>query len=186
MLKIWVNGANGKMGRVTVDAIQAAPDCQLVGSSTRGDPLAQQLQQVAPDVVIDFTTPATVFENAHIILASGARPVIGTTGLSPDQLDILRTTCQKEKRGALVVPNFSIGAILMMRYAKDAAHYFGYAEITETHHPEKHDAPSGTAIKTAALMAEHFKPANPAHNDKPAQGERHHGILIHSLRLAGV
>src|SRR3990167_7822215 len=105
MINVWVNGAHGKMGRVTVDAINAAPDCELVGSSTRGDPLAKELAAVKPDVVIDFTTPTAVFDNAHIILAAGACPVIGTTGLSTAQLDALRAACHQQKRGALVVPN---------------------------------------------------------------------------------
>lgn len=186
MLRIWVNGAHGKMGRITVDTIQASSDCELVGTSTRNDPFAECLAAHTPDIVVDFTTPTCVFENAKIILQSGARPVIGTTGLSSEQLDILRAMCHQQHRGALVVPNFSIGAILMMRYAQDAARYFSYAEIIETHHPQKHDAPSGTAIKTAAMMAENFTPAPNTHADKPAQGERHHGILIHSMRLAGV
>lgn len=185
-IKVVVNGAYGKMGTVTTAAIQAQADFNLVASLGSQDRLADVLASTQPDVVIDFTVPRVVFANAQIILAAGARPVIGTTGLTPAQIEQLRETCRQQQRGAIIAPNFSLGAILMMRYAKDAARYFNHAEIIELHHEKKIDAPSGTALKTAALMAEANQAFVSPHPQDKARGENHANIQIHSVRLPGL
>lgn len=190
-IKVIINGANGKMGRTTVDAIARANDLTLVAKTTRGDDLTDAIKTHQADVVIDFTLPDCVFENTRLILNAGARPVVGTTGLSPTQIDLLKTQCDEKKQGAIIAPNFSIGAILMMRYAQDAAKYFPDVEIIEMHHPHKVDAPSGTAKKTAELIAQIKKQKNTSATidnklkDNQARGLHYHDTPIHAVRLTG-
>lgn len=185
-IRVAVNGAFGKMGRVTTEAILAEDDFDLVGSFGRDDDLASCLRETQPEVVIDFTLPHVVFNNAQLILSHGARPVIGTSGLTPAQMEQLAQQCEALKLGGIIAPNFSLGAILMMCYAKDAAKYFKHAEIIELHHEKKVDAPSGTAMKTAHLMAEANSDwQNPYPNDA-ARGDNQSGIQIHSVRLPGL
>lgn len=186
-IKILVNGAYGKMGKVAVGAVQNCSDFILAGQSGHQDNLAEQIQKNRADVVIDFTTPQSVFSNAQTIIAQNARPVIGTTGLTLEQIDQLKVKCQEKKLGGIIAPNFSMGAILMMRFAREAAHYLPNCEIIEMHHPLKLDAPSGTSIKTAQMIeSARSATKNPAKNPtSPARGEIHHGIPIHSLRLPG-
>ncbi len=185
-IRVLVNGANGKMGRVAVNAVSNAANLTLAGAIGRGDNLAQAIQQFKPDVVIEFTTPQVVFANAQTIIQSGIRPIIGATGLTPEQIQQLTAESARKKLGGIIVPNFSLGAVLMMRYAQDAARYLPNVEIIEMHHPLKLDAPSGTAIKTAHMIAATrdetaASPLKPA----PARGETHDGVQIHSLRLPG-
>lgn len=171
-VKVIISGAKGKMGSVTKQAIASEADLLLVADVDRGDNLSQRIADTKADVVIDFTTPDAVFANAKAIIKAKARPVIGTTGMSRAEIEELSTLCQREKIGGIVAPNFSLGAILMMRYAKDAAQYFNAVEIIELHHPQKKDAPSGTAKKTAEMIEE-------------AQ-QQSHSIPIHSVRLPGL
>ncbi|OGO91531.1 MAG: 4-hydroxy-tetrahydrodipicolinate reductase [Coxiella sp. RIFCSPHIGHO2_12_FULL_42_15] len=185
-IKVLVNGAFGKMGRVTQEAIRQQNDLLLVGALGREDNLSQTIKETRADIVVDFTLPQTVFSNAQVIIQSGARPVIGTTGLTPQQIDELKKQCQQKKIGGIIAPNFSLGAILMMRYAQDAAKYFNHAEIIEMHHDKKVDAPSGTALKTAEMMAKENKPFLAPHTDLSARGENHKNIQIHSVRLPGL
>lgn len=185
-IKVIVNGAKGKMGQVAVSAINSAADLTLVAATGRNDDLAQTIQLHQADIVIDFTTPQAVFANAQTIIHAGARPIIGTTGLTPEQITILTTQCSQKKRGGIIAPNFSLGAVLMMKYAQDAARYLFNVEIIEMHHPQKLDAPSGTAVKTAHMIAANRDaskafPLKPA----PARGETHDQVQIHSLRLPG-
>ena len=154
------------MGRTTVAAIANEKDLQLVATSSRDDDLYGIIKKHQADVVIDWTTPTTVFENTQIIINAGARPIIGTTGLTLEQIEPLSQQCKAKKQGAIIAPNFSIGAILMMKYAQDAASYFPDVEIIEYHHPAKLDAPSGTAKKTAELIGK--------------------TMPIHSVRLPGI
>nr|AAA23312.1 ORF [Coxiella burnetii] len=153
-INVIINGINGKMGRVVKENITAQSDLELVSGTGRQDDLAKTIQTTHADVVIDFSTPQSVFHNAEIIIQSGARPVIGTTGLTLEQIALLDKQCRNKKLGAIVAPNFSVGAVLMMKYAKEAAHYFPDVEIIEMHHSQKIDAPSGTAIKTAQMIGE--------------------------------
>jgi 4-hydroxy-tetrahydrodipicolinate reductase len=185
-IRVLVSGAHGKMGQVTVKAIEAAPDLTLVATAGREDHLGELIQQHQADVVVDFTTPEAVVKNTLAILEAGARPVIGTTGFTLETLEQVRTHANQLKRGTIIAPNFSVGAILLMRFAQEAVKFFPDAEIIEMHHPKKLDAPSGTAIKTAALMAESRTSLAQNQTNKPAQGERHHDIPIHSVRLPGI
>lgn len=186
-IKVIVNGANGKMGRIAVSAVTAADSgLTLVAQTGRNDDLTQAVKQHHADIVIDFTTPHAVFTNTKTIIDAGARPVIGTTGLTPEQIETLTQQCAQKKLGGIIAPNFSLGAVLMMKYAQDAARHFPNVEIIEMHHPQKLDAPSGTAVKTANMIAA-TRDANKAAPLKPApaRGETHDNVQIHSVRLPG-
>ena len=143
------------------------------------------------DVIIDFTQPKSIFENAKYCLNNGIKIVIGTTGLSDEQIAELKKLSQEKNTGCLIAPNFSTGAVLMMMFAKQAAKYFDNAEIIELHHNQKKDAPSGTAIKTAAMMAEVKEDF--AKNNCPETetiegargGNSYSNIHIHSVRMPG-
>jgi 4-hydroxy-tetrahydrodipicolinate reductase len=153
MIAVAVAGAAGRMGETVCEAVQGAEDMRLVG---RADPLLQTtLSEVLTDaeVVVDFTRPDTALENALECLRAGVHVVIGTTGFDVEQL---RRHCAQTQTGAkvLIAPNFAIGAVLMMRFAAQAAQYMQKAEIIELHHDGKIDAPSGTAARTAQLMAQ--------------------------------
>ena len=167
MIKIGVVGALGKMGKEVVKAVLEAEDTTLVmavdvvGEGTTvtenvkiESDLKQAIQTKKPDVVIDFTQPATIFEHVCLYMNEKVKSVIGTTGLSEAQINELKTLSKENNTGCLIAPNFSTGAVLMMMFAKQAAKYFNNAEIIELHHNQKKDAPSGTAVKTAQLMAE--------------------------------
>lgn len=188
-IRVLVNGASGKMGQLACAALSQTADLQLVATTDRADPLAERILESKADVVVDLTTATAVFENAKTIILSGARPVIGTSGLRLDQIEALKPLLATHAKGGLIVPNFSIGAILMMRFAKAAAAYFQHAEIVEMHHLSKVDAPSGTSRKTAEGIAE----GNPNINaeqqsipsDAPARGQIYQRVPIHSLRLPG-
>ena len=186
MIKVLVNGAQGKMGRIAVQAVTEANDLDLVAQNGHHDDLAKAIKQHQANVVIDFTTPQAVFSNTQTIIDAGAHPVIGTTGLTPEQIQTLTQQCSQKKLGGIIAPNFSLGAVLMMKYAQDAAQFFPNVEIIEMHHPQKLDSPSGTAIKTAHMMASNRKadkafPLKPA----PARGETHDQVQVHSVRLPG-
>jgi 4-hydroxy-tetrahydrodipicolinate reductase len=212
-IRVVVAGARGKMGLATVKAVLAAPDMALVGALTGNLPakpvdvstlvgfppsgllLGADWDAVLPqaDVCVDFTHPDAVWANTQHMLRHGVRPVLGTTGLTPDQLQQLHTQLSDQQLGGLMVPNFSIGAVLMMRFAQQAARYFEHAEIVEIHHNRKADAPSGTAIKTAELMAQ-GQPDGFGRDNGPetellpgARGaEGAGGVRIHSVRLPGM
>ncbi len=187
---VWVNGAKGRMGRETLKAVSKSPDLRLVGQSDLGDDLTALLKQTKPDVCVDFTHPTAVFQNACNILSSRVRPVIGTTGLSEQQVGILTKMAETAGIGGLLAANFAIGAVLMMRFAQEAARYMDRGEIIETHHDGKAEAPSGTALHTAALMAK-ARPNPTLHQVEPqaivegALGAKHHQVRIHSVRLPG-
>ncbi len=190
-MRVIVNGARGKMGAESVLAIEAAEDMSLVAALGRGDNLAEAITEHHADVVVDMTHPASVFETVSSILRAGAHAVVGTTGLSDAQLNTLDILALEHKKRCIICPNFAIGAVLMMQFAAQAAKYLPHVEIIEYHHNKKVDAPSGTAIKTAQLIAA----ANPGVNAegldemeliKGARGGSEKNIPIHSLRLPGV
>lgn len=189
-IRILVNGAFGKMGQETVKAIQNDPAFQLVGQTGKSDNLVAAINANKADVVIDFTSPNAAYDNALAILTTAAKPVIGTTGFTKDQIMDLSQRCKQLKRGAVIAPNFSIGAVLMMEFAKQAARFYSHAEIIEYHHPGKKDAPSGTAIKTAEMIAENSKQGvevKTVHENLPgSRGANNRGIAIHAVRLPGV
>ena len=186
-IKIIINGAFGKMGKTAVDAIIHEKDLTLVATTSRSDDLTSEIKKHQADAVIDFTTPESVFENTQKIIDAGARPVIGTTGLTLDQIEMLKKICLEKKRGAIIAPNFSIGAILTMKFAREAASYFPDVEVIEYHHPKKLDAPSGTAKKTAELIAETKIKSNTCiDTQNGSRGFLHHGVPIHAVRLSGI
>jgi 4-hydroxy-tetrahydrodipicolinate reductase len=178
IIKILINGANGKMGRIAQTAIAEDPELNCICCCGRGDNLAAAIKQYSPDIVIDFTTPDDVYKNSLCIIENNARPIIGTSGLTQPQIKELQNMALTKKLGGLIAPNFSIAAVLMMRYAIDAAKYFNNVEITELHNISKKDAPSGTALHTAHKMQ--------AENSKlvlhQSATEKQDGILIHSQR----
>jgi 4-hydroxy-tetrahydrodipicolinate reductase len=153
--------------------------------------LHELLTREKPDVCVDFTHPDAVFGNAMAMIQAGCRPVIGTTGLSQAQLAELDAALRAKGLGGMVVPNFAIGAVLMMKFAQEAAKYFDHAEIIELHHNKKADAPSGTAIKTAELMRQsqsQFGPTNAPEKETITGARGAAGpadIHIHSVRLPG-
>lgn len=189
-IKVLVNGAHGKMGQETVKAIKADEDLELVGERDKDTDLWATIKVAKPDVIVDFTTPNVVYENALLIIDLGVRPVIGTTGLAQEQIIDLQQRCAEKKLGGLIVPNFSLGAVLMMQFAKITAQYLPDVEIIELHHPAKLDAPSGTALRTAELIAaarEHAPQTVASHESiAGARGANYHNIPVHSIRLPGL
>ena len=220
-IPVIVNGAAGKMGREVIKAVAAASDLTLMGAidttpehqgKDAGElaglseplevPITNQLEpmlayvagerQMQPGVLVDFTHPDAVYNNIRSAIAYGIRPVVGTTGLSPAQLEELADFAEKASTGCLVIPNFSIGMVLLQEAAVRASQYFDHVEIIELHHNQKADAPSGTAIQTAQLLGELGKTFNTAivEETEKIAGARgslaDEGIRIHSIRLPGL
>jgi len=220
-IPVIVNGAAGKMGREVVKAIAQAPDLTLMGAidttaahqgKDAGElaglsdpleiPITNQLEpmlgyvagerQMAPGVIVDFTHPDAVYDNVRSAIAYGIRPVVGTTGLSLEQIQELADFADKASTGCLIIPNFSIGMVLLQQAAITASQHFDHVEIIELHHNQKADAPSGTAIQTAQLLAEFGKSFNPplVTETEKLPGARGslaaEGVRIHSVRLPGL
>jgi len=190
-IRVLVNGAKGKMGQMAVKSLSNHADFILVGETTRSDDLAQAIKQSKAQVVVDLTNADSVFQNAETIIAAGAHPVIGTTGLLSDQIEKLQAACAKAQLGGVIAPNFSIGAMLMMKFAGEFAKFFPEVEIIEMHHAGKLDSPSGTAIRTAENIAkarsETSKPVKSTKETIPgARGAQYKNIPIHALRLPGL
>ncbi len=196
MIKIAVCGASGKMGREVVGAVEAAEDMKLVAKiDIASDNMYRTIEEAARvediDVLIDFTQPKSIYENALYCLNNGIKIVIGTTGLTDEQIEHLRQLSLEKNTGCFIAPNFSTGAVLMMMFARQAAKYFDNAEIIEFHHNKKKDAPSGTSIKTAQLMAEEKSDFTLGNTDEVETiegsrgGEAYSNIHIHSVRMPG-
>ena len=189
MIKVLVNGAKGKMGATTVEAINEDNELELVFAAEKTDDLAQVIQSSGAKVVVDFTTATAGFENTKTILSLGVSPVIGTSGFLPEQIDEIEKICAEKKIGAIIAPNFSFGALLMMHFSKEASKFFPHVEIIEMHHDQKADAPSGTGIKTADMIQEMREVPPKKVTEKEfisgARGAVHHDIHIHSVRLPG-
>ncbi len=210
MIKVVVNGALGRMGREVLKAVLGDEHTKLVGAvdaiakgervgslitaqcdiEVKSD-LAKTLDECRPDVVVDFTQPAVVMDNLRVIFGKGVRAVVGTTGFDKDKLAELDALARKNNTSVLIAPNFSIGAILMMRLAVQAVKYLPKAEIIELHHDNKLDAPSGTACLTADLMIEarggFVQQGHPDEEEKHkgARGANIDGLRVHSVRLPG-
>jgi 4-hydroxy-tetrahydrodipicolinate reductase len=190
VINIIVNGAHGRMGLEAVNAIKNTPNLRLVAGLDQQDNLANAIKQHHANVVVDFTNAKSVFENTKTIIANKACPVIGSSGLLDEQIHHLSLMAQEYKISGIIVPNFSLGAVLMMKFAETAAKYFKQVEIIERHHANKLDAPSGTALRTAALISKNLQNTT-IHNTKSeellpgALGASYHNIPIHSLRLSG-
>lgn len=182
MIRVAVIGARGRMGSVTCDAVEADPGCELVAPISSGDSLETVLDRGA-DVAVEFTTPATVAGNTAWLLERGVHVVVGATGLDEDGLADLERRCGPAN--CLVAPNFSIGAVLMMRLAGQAARHLPQAEVIEYHHPAKVDAPSGTALSTARRIAEARGDAAAPPGEQPSRGARIDDVPVHSVRLPG-
>ncbi len=185
-IKVLVSGAAGKMGREVIKAIIKEKDMEVVGAvdinetgidagtmagiaslGVRITPsLVVSIQSQKPEVVVDFTSPSAVMDNIRAILKNRVHAVVGTTGITEENLAEIKTLCEKNGVNAIIAPNFAIGAVLMMKFAKEAVKYMPQAEIIEFHHETKVDKPSGTAIKTTHLMGKE--------------------VPIHSVRLPGL
>ena len=195
MIKVAVCGANGKMGQEVVKAVTSAEDMKLVAKidivNGEYDSIESAHNNVSIDVLVDFTQPKSIYKNAKYCLNNNINIVVGTTGLNDEQLKELENLSNQNKTACFVAPNFSTGAVLMMMFAKTAAKYFDNAEIIELHHNQKKDAPSGTAVKTAAMMAENnenFATNNCAETEtiEGARGANSYkNIHIHSVRMPG-
>ena len=209
-LTILVTGACGQMGKYVVAGVVEAPDMELVGAVdpagrgkrlseiVSGAPediicsghLAATLEESQPQIMIDFTTPDVVMDNIQAALNAGVACVVGTTGFSPLDLQVVKRLCKKTDTPCLIAPNFSIGANLMMRFAAEASTNFDYSEIIERHHEKKVDAPSGTALSTAEKMAkarqQPMREVLTAHEELAgARGGETAGIHVHSVRMPG-
>lgn len=182
--KVIVNGAQGKMGCLVVSTLKQHADFDVVAALDHDDDLANSIQSTKPDIVVDFTNAKHAASNTQIIIDHHIHPVIGTSGLQLEQIQQFQAQAASEQLGGIIVPNFSIGAVLMMQYAKDAAKYFDHVEIIETHHEQKLDAPSGTAKKTAQLIQTE-RESTQANDSNPARGDHSDGVPIHSVRLPG-
>ena len=190
-IRVLVNGAKGRMGQEVVKAVTAAADLELVDQTDLGDDLTARIKASQAQAVVDFTTAAVAFENTRKILEAGVHPVVGTSGLLAEQVAKLQQLAQDKGIGGLIAPNFAIGAVLLMKYAQDAAKYLPDVEVIELHHNRKADAPSGTAVKTAQLIAEARQEIPKALVEEKelfegARGSEVHGVRVHSLRLPGL
>lgn len=192
-LRVGVLGARGKVGRAVCEAVAAAEDLELVAEIDQGDDLRTLLGTRA-QAVVDFTTPHVVMDNLRFCVEHGIHAVVGTTGFDEERLRQVGTWLESSPAtGVLIAPNFSIGAILMMRFAEQAARYFESVEIVELHHPTKADAPSGTARRTAELVAAARREAGLAPPPdatstalEGARGADVEGIRVHGLRIRGL
>ncbi|HMO17077.1 MAG TPA: 4-hydroxy-tetrahydrodipicolinate reductase [Oligoflexia bacterium] len=192
MIKVLVNGAKGRMGTEAVSAVRSDSELLLVAETDKGDDLQRAISDSGAQVVVDFTLASVGFENAKIILSSGARPVLGTSGFNAQSVQVLDSMARELGLGGIVAPNFAIGAVLLMKFAKEAVKYFPNVEIVELHHDKKEDFPSGTAVRTAEMISEGralrtsetHSPVSEQHRDQN-RGVVHSGVTIHSVRLPG-
>lgn len=192
-IKVAVIGAGGRMGSQAVAAVEGAADLELVATIDLGDDL-RSIADAGADVAIDFTAPSVVMENLAFCIANGIHSVVGTSGFTEDKLAVLRSQLAESPGTAvLIAPNFGIAAVLMMQFAAKAAQYFDSAEIVELHHPGKVDAPSGTARRTAEMIAAARKEAGSAPMPDAtteeldgARGAQVDGIHVHAVRAMGL
>jgi 4-hydroxy-tetrahydrodipicolinate reductase len=190
-MRVGVLGAKGKVGATMVQAVEAAEDLTFTAGVDAGDPLSLFTDNQT-EVVIDFTHPNVVMDNLKYLIDNGIHAVVGTTGFTDERLQQVQAWLSgKRDVAVLIAPNFAIGAVLSMHFAKQAARFFESAEVIELHHPYKADAPSGTAARTARLIAEARKglPPNPDATITGLEGARGadiDGIPVHSVRLAGL
>ncbi|MDA0252234.1 MAG: 4-hydroxy-tetrahydrodipicolinate reductase [Actinomycetota bacterium] len=190
-MRVGVLGARGKVGTAMCAAVRDADDLDLSAEVDAGDALSL-LTDGDTDVVIDFTHPDVVMDNLKFLVDNGIHAVVGTTGFTAERMDLVRGwLAASPGTGVLIAPNFAIGAVLSMYFAQKAAPYFESAEVIELHHPQKADAPSGTATRTAELIAQARKgmPPNPDATSGGLPGARGadvDGVPVHSVRLTGL
>jgi 4-hydroxy-tetrahydrodipicolinate reductase len=210
-IRVIVAGANGRMGQEVVKMVQNEDDLTMVGAVSRAKQghdigevmgigklgvrcagsLEESLASCSADVLVDFTTAPVAKAHMELALEAGVRAVVGTTGFLEEDLQALGERCEKYQMGAIVAPNFAISAVLMMVFASQAVKYLPHVEIIESHHDRKLDAPSGTAIKTAELIAANRPEIRQGHAEEKelltgARGAYAHGFRIHSVRLPGL
>jgi 4-hydroxy-tetrahydrodipicolinate reductase len=192
-IKVGVLGALGRVGAEVCRAVEEAPDAELVARIDAGDAL-DDLVSSGAEAVVDFTHPDVVMDNLRFCIEHGLHAVVGTTGFDEQRLATLREWLTgAPSTGVLVAPNFSIGAILMMRFAQVAAPFYESVEVVELHHPDKADAPSGTARRTAELIAAARRDAGAGQAPDAtstgldgARGATVDGVPVHSVRLRGL
>ncbi|UJF25655.1 4-hydroxy-tetrahydrodipicolinate reductase [Planococcus sp. 107-1] len=211
-IRVAIAGARGKMGQEAVHTVMKNENMELVavldykeiGASLADTSLFPDTYQVPvymdlkklhtetkPDVLVDLTSPESVYEHTKMALQSNIRPVVGTTGFSDEELDELTQLARDSKIGCIIAPNFAVGAVLMMKFAEQAAKYLPDIEIIEMHHDQKLDAPSGTAMKTAHLISDQRPVHGQGHPKEKetlrgARGADYDGMRIHSVRLPGL
>lgn len=209
MIQVLVNGAGGRMGSEVVRSVMNDPELEIIGAVDPGaagkdlgevigmapngiiveSSVQEALEKVRPDVIVDFTNPKVIYENAKYILGHGVNLVVGTTGLTAEQRKELAAIAEQHQANGLVAPNFSLGAVLLMKVSAEIAKYMPNAEIIELHHNHKYDAPSGTAKLTAEKMAEartlEPEPDETKESLAGVRGGKYAGIPIHSVRLPG-
>ena len=211
MIRVIVSGANGRMGREVLRALAQDPECEIVAAvdlKAAGEDIGEILglgkavgvrleadleaaiREHKPQVMVDFTHPKAVVGNVMTALRNGVIPVVGTTGITEPDLAAIRSFCDEHRATCFICPNFSIGAVLMMRFAQEAARYLPHCEIIELHHDQKLDAPSGTALLTAKMVAAERNGQKQGHPDEEekipgARGAEYDGLRIHSVRLPG-
>ncbi len=192
-IRVGVLGSGGKVGQAIVDAVSASDDLEFTVGIDKDDDRAA-LVDSGTQVVVDFTHPSVVMDNLEFLIANGIHAVVGTTGFDDDRLDTVRGWLGDQPGvGVLIAPNFAIGAVLSMRFAAAAARFYDSVEVIELHHPHKADAPSGTAFRTARLIAESRSQAGCAPMPDAttssldgARGADVEGVRVHSVRLAGL
>ncbi|BDT88174.1 4-hydroxy-tetrahydrodipicolinate reductase [Nocardia cyriacigeorgica] len=192
-IRVGVLGAQGKVGQAICAAVEAAADLELVAGVDKDDPLEKFLE-TGTQVVVDFTHPDVVMGNLKFLVEHGIHAVVGTTGFDAARLDEVNGwLAGKPHVGVLIAPNFAIGAVLSMRFAEQAARFFESVEVIELHHPNKADAPSGTAYRTAGLIAQAREKAGVGRSPdatstelEGARGADVDGVRVHSVRLAGL
>ncbi|MGF7185738.1 4-hydroxy-tetrahydrodipicolinate reductase [Desulfitispora alkaliphila] len=210
-IKVVVTGATGKMGLEALNTVIDADDLELVGAIDVkhagmdvgylvgvkpigvqvNEDLATVLKEEKPDVMVDFTNPQAVLKNIKTALEHKVSPVVGTTGLTDSELEEIQQESKTNNTSVFIAPNFTIGAVLMMRFAKEAAKYMPHVEVIEQHHDEKLDAPSGTALKTIEMISEEreaLRQGNINEYEKipGCRGGEHQGMRVHSVRLPGL
>lgn len=192
-IRVGVLGARGKVGQAICAAVQAAGDLELVATVDKDDSL-EAFTESGTQVVVDFTNPDVVMGNLKFLVERGIHAVVGTTGFDAARLDEVRGwLAGQPETGVLIAPNFAIGAVLSMRFAEQAARFFDSVEVIELHHPNKLDAPSGTAYRTAGLIAAARDKAGVGRSPDAttqeldgARGADVDGVRVHSVRLAGL
>lgn len=192
-LRVAVIGASGRMGSQACQAVEAADDLELVARIEHGDTL-ETLSRADAQVAVDLTRPDAVLDNLRFCVEHGIHGVVGTTGWTTERLDSVREWLRNSPHtGVLIAPNFAIGAVLTMRFAQQAARFYESAEVVELHHPNKADAPSGTATRTAQLIAQARRDAElvaaPDATTSGLDGARGadvDGIPVHAVRLRGL
>jgi len=191
LIRVGVLGARGRMGTAVCEAVSNDSSLKLVAAIDIGDPI-ETLTTARCQVVVDFTGPESVMDNLSFCIKNGIAAVVGTSGFTPDRIEMIQLwASQRPNSKVLIAPNFSVGAVLMMEFAASASRFFESVEIIEMHHPNKLDAPSGTALHTADKISHARRGMAPSpdatqHDEGNARGAKISDISIHSIRLSGL